>query len=264
MQHRKKLLVYSPQHHEVSGDGCITNLAAINVSISVINVVDFLSVSLLRYRRLLNRNKKAEETKSSVQNTKSRKGFFGRKKKESNNKKIEEKKPADKEKEFKPTEEKAVAPEPSASTAVVENKAGEATSNVESPKKDEIIPETVHSSDEDSVSAAKQQQPPPTPAKDAPKGEIPTTPRDPDGERCSVPASTQKTTGVEGEVKEKKATGESPVEPEGRNEEAEGETPEKNSAKQSSSREGTEPEGASKMSVEDPPEENPGLLCGCI
>lgn len=207
----------------------------------------FVSVSSF-YSRLLNRNKKTvDETKTEDDVKGTRKGLFGRKKKSkkapANKKEVENTDPA----------------ETSDLIETAEKKPEETTT-----KKEEIIPETVQSEEESDTSptANMKQQLPATPAKNGPNWETPITPRDPDGERCNVPPSTQKTTGVEGEVKAKEATGACPVEPEGRNEQGEGETPERRAAARDNCDGGDEI--SHKMSMEDPPAEIPGLLCGCI
>jgi len=207
-----------------------------------------LSSSLVFFR-LLNRNKKAvvDATKPATAQDKPSSGrsWFGRTKKENTSGRPARKAPAKNgflaAKKNKQPENKTTTPvvthPPSTpkteeKTPVMEQAKEETPTNTPQPEQQEtVVPETVVSTDESTGPAEE-----PTPVH-APKEEA-------DGEQPSEA--------------EEKPDEDEPMEPEARHEEAAEKASEK-SEDAPDSREGTD-----EMTMEDPPTETPGLLCGCI
>ena len=123
-------------------------------------------------------------------------------------------------------------------TPAVEKKVEEPTPTLAQPQQQEpVIPETVVSESADEAETS--------PTVDAPK-------LDAIGERQDED---------EAQAEPDKEEGDAPLEPEGRNEEAAEESPD-NKMDAPDTREGSE--HPIEMTMEDPPTETPGLLCGCI
>lgn len=190
------------------------------------------------------------------QKKKEKRGFFGRKKKEKKQGFL-----LPSEKVALTSTQEVVAPDPPMSEVkpdeperqVSEEKEeahrGRAPLLFAQPNQDQpVVPVTVYSNSnegEDEQTSQSAEKPPPPSAADTEE------------------APEDRSEDAEEPPREEKEEKERLREPEGRNEEAEGESAEKHVA--SLTREGTdERTDTSKMSIEEPHEESTGLLCGCI